>query len=90
MAEKITVTISELFDVFAWGAAYGQLQMEQERASEELFDAATCYHSGRKYTVPSAPVRRRQLRSDKWFESMNNDVKAFKEFIAKKTSEAKE
>jgi len=87
MAEKITVTISELYDVYFWGMAHGQLLMEQERESEELFDAVVCYHSSRKYNVPSAPARRRQTHSDKWFEAMNKDVRSFKDFIAKKNEE---
>jgi hypothetical protein len=57
----------DLWNAFLWGIDYGQLLMEEERESEELFDAAVCYTSGLKFCVPSVPVRRRQLHSEKWF-----------------------
>lgn len=85
---SFSVTIKELYDVYFWGASEGLLAAETERLSEEMFDAAVCEHSGKKYCVPSAPVRRRQLRSDKWFEAMKKDKGKFVDFLALKISTA--
>jgi len=81
---KISVTIDELYQVYFWGASEGQLLMEEERESEEIFDAAICAYSGRKFGVPSAPARRRQIHSEKWFAAMRKAKDDFNNFIKQK------
>jgi hypothetical protein len=83
MEITVKVTASELFDIYFWGMADGQLLMEEERESEELFDAAVCAYSGRKFGVPSAPARRRQVHSEKWFAAMRQGKQQFNAFIKK-------
>jgi len=77
----VTVTVGELYQVYHWGAMEGQLLMEEERENEEIFDAFICVHSGKKYGVPSAPARRRQIHSEKWFAAMRKAKTEFNEFI---------
>jgi len=74
------VTPSDLWDIFFWGAGYGQLLMEEERENEEIFDAAGCAHFARKRNVPSIPVRRRQIHSEKWFEAKREGYREFIQF----------
>jgi hypothetical protein len=54
-----------------------------ERENEELFDAAVCYTSGLKFAVPSSPVRRRQLHSEKWFAAKRGGYIKFMELYHK-------
>ena len=74
------ITAKELWDVFFWGVDYGQLLMEQERENEEIFDAALCSMASRKFAVPSTPVRRRQLHSEKWFDAKRKSYHSFLAF----------
>jgi hypothetical protein len=85
----MTITDKDVWNVFCWGVEYGQLLMEEERESEELFDAAVCYQSGLKYGVPSSPIQRRQLHSDKWFAAKKEGYKNFLEFFSRITKEQK-
>jgi hypothetical protein len=78
----MNITNKDVWKVFWWGVEYGQLLMEEERKSEEMFDAAVCYQSGLKYGVPSSPIQRRQLHSDKWFAAKRKGYKNFLEYYA--------
>ncbi len=60
----------ELMAAFQYGIDYGLLLAEQERDSEDLFDAVGCMVVSAKYGVPSAPARRRQPRSEAWRNAM--------------------
>jgi hypothetical protein len=71
------ITQQTIWDVFWWGVDYGQLLMEEERETEELFDAAVGYIGTRKYNKPSHPVRRRQLHSEKWFNAKRSGYEKF-------------
>jgi len=82
--KKITVTIDELYQVYFWGMSEGQVLMEEEREIEDMFDAAVCGYSGKKYCVPSAPARRRQIHSEKWFNAMRKAKTDFNSFIKRK------
>jgi hypothetical protein len=58
--------LDKLFKAYECGIDYGLLIAEQERDSEDMFDAVGCYVHSRKMCVPSNPARRRQPRSEKW------------------------
>jgi hypothetical protein len=83
----VTVTISDLYEVYFWGMSEGQLLMEEERESEELFDAAICSVGARKLCIPTVPTQRRQIHSEKWFEAMRKAKQEFREFIKTKVEE---
>ena len=74
-----TIDAAILWKCFYLGISYGELLMEEERENEEMFDACLCSASGRKYTVPSAPARRRQVHSEKWFAAKRKDYKEFQD-----------
>jgi len=82
----ITLSLKDLMKVYSWGIDEGQLIMEKERENEELFDAATCLTGSRKYCIPTSPIRRRQLHSDKWFNAKKKAKTDFLDFIALKFS----
>jgi hypothetical protein len=84
---EITVTINDLFQVYFWGMAEGQLLMEEERENEELFDAAICSIGARKLCIPTVPVQRRQIHSEKWFEAMRKAKIDFNNFVRRKREE---
>jgi acyl-CoA reductase-like NAD-dependent aldehyde dehydrogenase len=85
--ESVRVTIDDLYKVYFWGMAEGQLLMEEERDSEEWFDAAVCAAGSRKFCIPTTSVQRRQVHSEKWFETMRKAKKEFNEFIKIKIKE---
>jgi hypothetical protein len=76
------------FEIFNLGVDYGQLIMEQERMSEEFFDAGVCYHTARKFGVPSSPYERRRVHSEKWInvkkQSYDNFLKLLVEIAKEK------
>ena len=78
-----------LLDVFCWGADYGQLKMEEEREMEEYFDAAVCLRAAKKYHVPSAPARRRQVHSEKWFKAKRESYRKWLDFYKRYCEETK-
>ena len=63
------ITPDDLWNIFYWGVGYGQLLMEEERESEEIFDAFICASHARKTSMKSNSVQRRQIHSEKWFEA---------------------
>ena len=67
----------DLFEIFWYGADFGQALMEDERESEEIFDAYLCAGIARKISIPSNPVKRRQLMSDEWREEKRAGWKRF-------------
>lgn len=52
-----------LLKAFEYGIDYGLLIAEQERDSEEVFDAAGCAVYAHKMCVPSSVTRRREPHS---------------------------
>jgi len=66
-----------LCDVFLLGVDYGQLLMEQERDSEDLFDAVGCMAYSRKYNVPSTPAPRRQPHGKEWRKAKSDSIIKF-------------
>jgi len=63
--------LNRLGKIFEAGIDLGLLLAEEERDSEDLFDATGCYFYALKNCVPSVPVRRRQPRSRSWREAKN-------------------
>ena len=78
---KETITIEKwklaniLFECYTSGVSYWQLIMEEERETEELFDAFNWSVSAKKFAMPTYPVERRQLHSGKWFEVKRKEAK---------------
>jgi hypothetical protein len=66
----------------------GQLLMEEERDSEETFDAFLGAVYARKICLPNNSVRRRQVHSKKWFETMRKAKQEFNEFLKTKIDES--
>lgn len=77
------LTFELLLDIFSWGVDYGQLLAEEERDSEDLFDAFICYGKAQKTAMPSAPIERRKPMSDKWRNAKRQGYKNFLELIPK-------
>jgi hypothetical protein len=73
-----------LIDVFSWGVDYGQILMEQERDSEDVFDAFQCGIAARKFNVPSAIARRRQPHSKEWRDAKGQGLYNFIALMAGK------
>lgn len=77
--------INLLFDCYTSWVSYWQLLMEEERESEELFDAFNWSVFAKKFYMPTYPVERRQLHSEKWFEVKRKEAKDFYELVKKYT-----
>ncbi|MGB2578171.1 hypothetical protein AAIR98_000862 [Elusimicrobium simillimum] len=78
--------IKVFFEVFSWGVDYGQLLMEKERDSEDLFDAFNCYRVARKTAMPSNPTPRRMPHSEKWRNAKRESYIKFLDFLAEQAS----
>lgn len=76
------ITKEQLFDIFSWGIDYGQLTMEEEREQEELADAFQGVIIDAKYSMPSQPVLRRQVHTEKWFNAKRKSITKFLDFMA--------
>ena len=72
------MSVEDLFKVFEWGVDYGLLLAEQERDSEDMFDAVGCMVYSAKYNVPSTRAPRRQPHSAAWRQAKED---AFTNFI---------
>lgn len=59
-----------LLKAFEYGVDYGLLLAEQERDSEDIFDAAGCAVYAKKMCVPSTAAQRRQPHSRAWRKEM--------------------
>jgi hypothetical protein len=84
MTHQITVTVDDIYNIYFWGMSEGQLLMEEERESEELFDATLCAIGSRKQNIPTVPARRRQIHSEKWFKAMRQAKQDFNQFLKNK------
>lgn len=74
---------TSLIKAFEYGIDYGLLIAEQERDSEDLFDAFQCGEASRRYNVPSAPAPRRQAHSEEWRKAKCGALAKFIELVAK-------
>ena len=69
--------IDSILRAFEYGVDYGLLIAEQERDSEDMFDAFQCGIYAKKMCRPSIPAQRRQPRSNEWREAMAESVPKF-------------
>lgn len=76
------ISIATAFQIFKWGIDYGQLIAEQERELEDYADAFGCCLVARKTAMPSVPIQRRQLHSEKWFAAKRASLEAFQKYLA--------
>ena len=83
MSQVNDITAEDIMKVFWWGVDYGQLLAEQERDSEDNFDAFQCGIVARKFCVPSTSARRRQPHSNEWREVKEAGFKGYLEILAK-------
>lgn len=72
---------SQLIDAFSWGVDYGLLLAEQERDSEDFFDAVGCMIHSAKYNVPSTRAPRRQPHSAAWRQVKKDALMNFIELV---------
>lgn len=73
---------SELaFNIFSWGADYGQLKMEEERDNEDLFHSFLGYEHSQKTAMPLNGVKRREPHSEKWRNAKRKSFEDFKKLI---------
>jgi len=75
--------IKALITAYECGIDYGLLLAEQERDSEDFFDAAGCAIYAKKMCVPSTPAPRRRPRSAAWRETKKASMPRFLEIIAR-------
>jgi hypothetical protein len=73
----------DLTDAFLLGVDYGLLLAEEERDSEDMFDAFLCGCTARKMNAPSAPARRREPHSAKWREEKKAALVRFAELFGR-------
>ena len=80
--------IDGMWKIFKWGVNYGLLLAEEERDSEDLFDAVGNAVYSRKYNIPSTRAPRRQPRSVEWRKAMADSARDFIEYVALESQEA--
>lgn len=76
-----------LFDIFMLGADYGLLKAEEERESEDTFNAFSGYLGSNKYNSPVNDQPTRQVRSEEWFKSKRFSKKLFLKIFKKYSDE---
>jgi len=75
----------DLLDIFCLGVDYGQLIMEEERDSEDLFTGFLGHCFDKKYSMPMSQNERRQPHSKKWREAKKNSYLKFLEIYKNET-----
>jgi len=71
------MNIQDLIIAFECGIDYGLLLAEQERDSEDLFDAATCAIMSRRTCLPTSIAQRRGPHSDAWRTAKKDSLRKF-------------
>ena len=66
-----------LWEAYFYGVDYGQLTMEDERESEETFEAFNGVIFDKKYAMPMASTQKRQVHSEKWFKAKRKSKDKF-------------
>ena len=66
-----------IIKAFEYGIDYGLLLAEQERDSEDMYDACQCSIYAKKMCRPSSLGQRRSARSNKWREAKQKSVIKF-------------
>ena len=70
-------SIENLIAAYECGIDYGLILAEQERDSEDVFDAAGCAAYSSKMCAPSVSAPRRRPRSAAWRESKRKSMERF-------------
>ena len=71
-----------LMMAFEAGIDYGLLLAEEERDSEDWFDACQCSVFARKTNIPSTTAKRRMPHSEKWRQAKRDSYLRFLKHIA--------
>ena len=79
--DKNKLEITDILKIFEYGVDYGLLIAEEERDSEDFFDAFICGSFARRTCLPSAPTARRMPRSDEWRKAKHNGLLNLIKFI---------
>ena len=74
--------MNDLLKAFEYGVDYGLLMAEEERDSEDMFDAVLCGSHSKRYFIPSQPAQRRRPHSQEWRKAMGSSVTKLAELIA--------
>lgn len=80
----------DLMTAYECGIDHGLLLAEQERDSEDAFDAAGCAVYSARMCVPSTPCRRRQPHSAAWRGAKQAAMDRFLALIVRAANEQRE
>lgn len=75
--------VKDLMTAYECGIDYGLMLAEQERDSEDAFDAAGCAVYSARMCVPSTPCRRRQPHSAAWREAKRAAMDRFLQLVVR-------
>lgn len=75
------LTTELAFDIFSWGADYGQLKMEEERDNEDLFSGFLGCIYDKKTSTPMKEPQRRQPHSENWRNAKRKSFEEFKNLL---------
>lgn len=75
--------LKDLMTAYECGIDYGLALAENERDSEDAFDATGCAVYAAKMCIPSTPCRRRQPHSTAWREAKRASMDRFLELVVR-------
>lgn len=73
--------LNELMMAYECGIDYGLLLAEEERDSEDCFDAAGCAVYASRMCIPSTPAPRRRPRSETWRAAKRDSMSKFLKLV---------
>ena len=76
-------TIKVLMQAFSCGISQGLLFAENERDSEETFNAFMGATFDKKFAMPMQDIQRRELHGKKWHDHHKKEVEKFYNLLAK-------
>ena len=81
------MTAKDIMTAYECGIDHGLLLAEQERDSEDFFDATGCAVYSARMCVPSIPPRRRQPRSEAWRAAKQVSLDRFLALVVRAANE---
>lgn len=84
------IDVKDLMTAYECGIDHGLLLAEQERDSEDFFDAAGCAFYAARMCVPSVPPRRRQPHSTAWRGAKQASMDRFLELVVRAANAQRE
>lgn len=81
------MSAQDLIVAYECGIDYGLLMAENERDSEDVFDAAGCAAFSARMCVPSIPAARRKPRGEAWRKAKRDAMSKFLELVVKVANE---